>query len=432
MSNYPILNDYGYQIDTQLGHNREGGRITWKATDLKTQKIVVIKQFCFAQIDSNWSGYKAYEQELNILQKLDCWGIPKYFNSIETANGFCLIQEYITGKSLENSGQLTVGQIKQIGLKILAILVYLQQQNPPILHRDLKPDNILLDDQLNVYLIDFGFASLGSKEISGSSVFKGTPGFIAPEQIIQPTLASDLYSLGITLICLLANQKIGELRSYFAADDPYQIKVESVLPQLNRQAIAWLKKMTHVKTSKRFSNAQQAQAALATIDFEAKANLRGTQPNLDLELTPLINRPIIYGATAISSLSIIAIWGISYLDSHTGVTLPKIAIAVVASIAISIAELSAVMIAKTEPQAKLQGIILAVGLPLLLVAASGLIWGLEEAVDICSIIIIAEIFVLSYFWWQLPFWQKNNFSLKIGSLAGAIALGCLVGLKFIY
>ncbi|MGL6339688.1 MAG: hypothetical protein ACRC80_11180 [Waterburya sp.] len=64
MNDYPNLNPYGYKIDAELGRNREGGRITWKGIKLDNQQTVVIKQFCFAQVGTTWSGYKAYEQEI--------------------------------------------------------------------------------------------------------------------------------------------------------------------------------------------------------------------------------------------------------------------------------------------------------------------------------------------------------------------------------
>lgn len=69
MSDYPDLTSYGYQIEAELGRNREGGRITWQGIEITTKKKVAIKQFCFAQANSSWSGYKTYAQEISILQK---------------------------------------------------------------------------------------------------------------------------------------------------------------------------------------------------------------------------------------------------------------------------------------------------------------------------------------------------------------------------
>jgi serine/threonine protein kinase len=202
MSNFPDFNSHGYQVNRELGRNREGGRITWLATNLKIGDEVVIKQFCFAQAGSSWSGLNAYQREIEVLQGLNHPGIPSYLDTFETQDGFCIVQEYKNAPTLAVKRSFEPEEIKEIAVKILEILVYLQNRIPPVIHRDIKPENILVDGKLNVYLIDFGFARIGSEEVSGSSVFKGTPGFIAPEQLFKPTEASDLYSL-VTVIPIL-------------------------------------------------------------------------------------------------------------------------------------------------------------------------------------------------------------------------------------
>ncbi|MCC0179318.1 serine/threonine protein kinase [Waterburya agarophytonicola K14] len=430
MSEYPNLNKYGYQIDAQLGCNREGGRITWKGKHLTSQKIVAIKQFCFAKKDSSWSGYKAYEQEIKLLQQLNHPGIPQYLDSIETENGFCLIQEYIPASSLNNYNQLTLLELQQIILKFLEILIYLQQQNPPILHRDIKPENILLDEKLRVYLIDFGFASLGNKEASGSSVFKGTPGFIAPEQIVKPGLASDIYSLGVTIVCLLSNKSIVEIRDSVSTDDPYQLDLKSLFPELNRQFLSWLEKMTNAKASKRFSNALAAREALLSVDLEDITSGKILRA-YDLNINYTAKAQVISGTFAIASLTTIAMGSVGYINNHLESSIVDIAIAILAGIVIGITQLGAVEIAKTDNSARIQGGILAVGVPIVLVAASGVIWGRGEAVDIAGTIIIAEILILAYFWWQIPWVAQRSLPLKSSFLFVAIALGITFGLQLI-
>jgi serine/threonine protein kinase len=192
VSNYPGFSYQGYQIVEELGRNREGGRIAWLASENSTGKQVVLKQFCFAQIGSNWSAYNAYDREIQVLRSLNHRGIPRYLGAFETRDGFCMIQEYIKAPSLAVTREFKPEEVKKIGVSVLKILVYLQSLVPPIIHRDIKPENVLVDEQLNVYLIDFGFARIGSQEVFGSSVFKGTPGFLPPEQILHPTNASDL------------------------------------------------------------------------------------------------------------------------------------------------------------------------------------------------------------------------------------------------
>jgi serine/threonine protein kinase len=266
MSIYPDFQAQGYEAIRELGRNREGGRITWLATNLNTKQPEVIKQFCFAQAGSNWSGSEAHAREIQVLKGLDHPGIPSYLHSFETSDGFCLIQEYIHGSTLAEPRSFSPAEIKQIAIKILEILVYLQNRIPSVIHRDIKPENILVDEQINVYLIDFGFARIGSHDVAGSSVFKGTPGFIPPEQMFKPTNATDLYALGATLICLLTGIKSTKIDQLQDEDDPYLIKFRHLLPRLSLRFIGWLEKMVQPKQKDRFTNAELALESLKPLD----------------------------------------------------------------------------------------------------------------------------------------------------------------------
>jgi serine/threonine protein kinase len=424
MSDYLDLTSYGYQIKAELGRNREGGRITWKAIEIETQKTVVIKQFCFAQANSSWSGYKAYSQEIAVLQKLSHPNIPQYLNSIETDNGFCLVQQYINATACSDFRLLTTAEVKQIAEKMLDLLIYLQQQTPPILHRDLSTENILLDESLNVYLIDFGFSSLGSKEVSASSVFRGTPGFIAPEQIIEPTTASDIYSLGVSLVCLLAHKDITELREFASVDDPYQLQLKQLLPDIDRHFLSWLEKMTNARVSQRFCDAQAAKNALPKLELPVVVSQQNlTTPGL---ISTYI-KPKIIGGVAISVVTTFTTWGISFTASHVELSVTTIAIAILATIAISVTQLGAATIVNSDPQTKAQGIALGVIMPTILVGVSSLIWGIDSAVTISKAIAIAEILLLSYFWGQLP--SKIGNLAQVGCWLSAIAIGIALGLN---
>jgi serine/threonine protein kinase len=87
MSIYPDFQAQGYQVIKELGRNREGGRITWLATNINTGQQEVIKQFCFAQAGSSWSGSEAHEREIQVLKGLKHPGIPSYLSSFETSDG---------------------------------------------------------------------------------------------------------------------------------------------------------------------------------------------------------------------------------------------------------------------------------------------------------------------------------------------------------
>ncbi|MDZ8138127.1 MAG: serine/threonine-protein kinase [Nostoc sp. DedQUE04] len=284
---YPDFSEHGYQVLRELGRNREGGRITWLASKVNTGEQVVIKQFCFAQAGSSWSGFRACEQEIQFLEKLNHSGIPHYLSSFERPDGFCLVQEYINAPSLAETRSFAPEEIKQIAVKALEILVYLQNRIPPIIHRDIKPENILVDQQLNVYIIDFGFARVGSQEVAASSVFRGTPGFIPPEQMFKPTDATDLYSLGVTLICLLTGIKSTKIDQLQDQDDPYLIKFHHLLPRLSLRFLGWLEKMVQPLQKNRFANAQSALEALKPLDVIRVAGVDFSETVLEFKANRL-------------------------------------------------------------------------------------------------------------------------------------------------
>ena len=266
MNAFPDFSNYGYQVTRELGHNRAGGRVTYLATEINTQRSVVVKQFQFAQTGANWAEYQAYDKEIQILRALDNPNIPRYLDSFQTASGFCMVQEYKNADSLATVRQLTPQQIKQIAISVLEILNYLQNRVPPVIHRDLKPENILVDDRLNVSLVDFGFARIGGGEVAASSVVKGTLGFMPPEQMFnrQLTVASDLYSLGATLICLLIGINSTEIGSLM--DETGRINFKHRLPQLTPEFLDWLQKMVEPNFKHRYPSADAALNALIPLE----------------------------------------------------------------------------------------------------------------------------------------------------------------------
>ncbi len=300
MSDFPDFSNYGYQVLQELGHNLTGGRVTYLAQRISPQQEdarVVLKQFQFAQLGSSWAEYETYEQEIKMLGRLNHPGIPRYLDSFQTEEGFCMVQEYIDGKSLSEPRRWTPEQIKELALCILEILVYLQQQSPPVIHRDIKPENILMDEQMNVYLVDFGFARSGGGEVAMSSVIKGTLGFMPPEQLFNRELsaASDLYGVGVTLVCLLTGTKSVEVGNLM--DTNYRLHFRHLVPPLQRGWLNWLEKMTEPKPQDRFPNADSAIAALEPIDVSRLPKVRLEKNRLEFTASE-------YGETLTQTLQI--------------------------------------------------------------------------------------------------------------------------------
>ncbi|MBD2185253.1 SUMF1/EgtB/PvdO family nonheme iron enzyme [Planktothrix sp. FACHB-1355] len=170
----------------------------------------VIKQF-LPQLQSSAALQKAtelFKQEGMRLRDLGKHPqIPDLLAFFEQDNRFYLVQEFIDGqdllKELQQRGKFSEQQVRQLLNELLSVLEFIHNQN--VIHRDIKPDNIIRNGNGSLVLIDFGV----SKQLSATVLTKigtitGTPGYAAPEQMhghVSP--ASDLYSLAVTCIRLL-------------------------------------------------------------------------------------------------------------------------------------------------------------------------------------------------------------------------------------
>ncbi len=211
-----------YQIERQLG--KQAGRQTLLARDKNTQALVVIKLLTFSN-DFEWDDLKLFERETETLKTLSHPAIPRYLDAFElntpAGKGFALVQSYIEAKSLQeylSAGRtFTAAEVKQLAKALLEILTYLHSQNPPVIHRDIKPSNILLANRSGnsigqVYLVDFGSVQTLATQEGRTVTVVGTYGYMPPEQFGGRAVpASDLYSLGATLIALLTKMHPADL-----------------------------------------------------------------------------------------------------------------------------------------------------------------------------------------------------------------------------
>jgi uncharacterized protein YjbI with pentapeptide repeats len=298
------FSQHGYEILRELGRNLNGGRVTYLAESSDSSDKVVIKEFRFAQAGSSWNGYKAHEREIEALKRLDHPRIPKYIDAFETADGFCLVQEYIDARSLAETQEWQPREVKNIALAILEILVYLQSVT--VFHRDIKPENILIDENSNIYLVDFGSAKINNGELS--TIVSGTMGFMSPELLFgkELTKASDLYSLGATLICLLTNTSSENIKNLIDYNGKFQFTRK--IYDLNTAFIYWLENLVKRDPSDRYPNARTALEELQPISVDKLTIPSPTRsvPNRDLNFqTPLLYL-LLLGAVSIGGTTITA------------------------------------------------------------------------------------------------------------------------------
>ena len=256
-----------YEVQQLLG--KKAGRRTLLAHDLQTQELVVIKLLSFGG-DFEWDSLKLFEREAETLKSLSHPLIPQYLNYFEvnlpTIKGFALVQTYIRAKTLEQYLQtgrtFTEAEVKQIAKALLEILLYLHGLYPPVIHRDIKPSNILLGERSGnsvgqVYLVDFGSVQTVLATETGTRTVVGTYGYMPPEQFGGRTVAaSDLYSLGATLIYLMTGNHPADL-----PQKDFRIQFEQAA-NLSPSFSNWLKWMIEPSLERRLSSADQAIAAL--------------------------------------------------------------------------------------------------------------------------------------------------------------------------
>ncbi|MBI4853337.1 MAG: DnaJ domain-containing protein [Acidobacteria bacterium] len=151
---------------------------------------------------------RLFKREAQTLLNLNHIGIPRlYAYFIENAYSY-LLQEFIPGVNLaeaatESGETYSEAQARTLLREISEILSYLHNQNPPIIHRDIKPQNLMRHSDGRLLLIDFGAVCRAANKASSQTLI-GSPGYAPPEQAFgQPLPQSDLYAAGATIARLL-------------------------------------------------------------------------------------------------------------------------------------------------------------------------------------------------------------------------------------
>lgn len=153
-------------------------------------------------------------EEARLLRRLDHPGIPKVYASYEQDGKRYLIREYIEGRTLfeivSAGGILGAQDVFGIALKLADILIYLHAQTPPVIHRDIKPQNIIVGRDGSIHLIDFGIARVHKQARRQDTSVILTLDYASPEQygFEQTTPLSDIYSFGVVLLFLATGRTV--------------------------------------------------------------------------------------------------------------------------------------------------------------------------------------------------------------------------------
>nr|WP_236619007.1 serine/threonine-protein kinase [Acaryochloris sp. CCMEE 5410] len=265
-----------YRLLSVLG--KGGAGITYAAEDIYTQQEFALKELSLKGM-GDWKQLELFEREAKVLSQLDHPAIPNYIDYFQTDTEedrwFYIVQELAPGQSLadlvKEGWRASQAEVRQLALQILDILKYLHELTPPIIHRDIKPQNIIRSEDGQIYLVDFGAVQNVYHNTMVGSTVVGTYGYMAPEHFRGKAVpATDLYSLGATLLFLLTHCSPADL-----PQKRLKIDFRSAV-QLKPDFADWLDHLLEPAVEDRLASAQDAIDAL-------KAPPRRAQP---ASLTP--------------------------------------------------------------------------------------------------------------------------------------------------
>ena len=256
-----------WDLESELG--RGGMAIVFKARDKNLQRDVAIKVLPFS-LAFDKQFVERFQREARTSAQLEHPHIIPIYRVAKSGRVIYFVMKYLRGGSLseqlEQRGKLDVDQIRRMLAETAGALNYAHQHQ--IVHRDMKPDNIMFDELGHAVLTDFGIAKAATgTRLTGTGMSIGTPHYMSPEQARAQQLdgRSDIYSLGVVAYQCLTGQVP------FDGEDAFSIGYKHIMeevptPQLataaERELFQVIKRMMAKSPEDRFQAASELVAVL--------------------------------------------------------------------------------------------------------------------------------------------------------------------------
>ena len=226
-----------YQIIEELGKGGMGK--VYRALDKKLNEEVALK-LIKPEIASDKKTVERFSNELKFARKIVHKNVGRMYELMEEKGTHFITMEYVPGQNLKGlirqTGQLALGTVISLARQICDGLA--EAHKLGVVHRDLKPQNIMIDREGSARNMDFGIArSIKGKGITGAGVIIGTPEYMSPEQVEGKEVdqRSDIYSLGIILYEMVIGQVPFEAETPFAIGMKHKSEIPKDPKELNAQ-----------------------------------------------------------------------------------------------------------------------------------------------------------------------------------------------------
>ena len=261
-----------YQVIEELGHGGMG--VVYKVFDTEIKEKVALK-LLKPEIASDRETIERFSNELKYARKISHRNVCRMYDLGKEAGNYFITMEYVSGEDLKSfirrSRQLAVGTAVFMAKQVCDGLV--EAHRLGVVHRDLKPGNIMIDREGNAKIMDFGIArSISAKGITGAGVMIGTPEYMSPEQVEGKDVdqRSDIYSLGVILYEMVTGRvpfegetplSVAVRQKTEAAPDPRKSNAQ-VPEDLSHLILKCLEK----DKERRYQNADELRANLEKIE----------------------------------------------------------------------------------------------------------------------------------------------------------------------
>ena len=286
-----------YEIVSELG---TGGMATvFLAHDLALGRKVAIKVMSPALLLADDVAVERFKQEARTVAALSHPQIVPIHAVRDAAGLLFFVMQFIEGKSLEDliraQGPLPFGMVQSLLMQVGAALAYAHKRG--VVHRDVKPANIMLDDEGWPVIMDFGIAKgTNTNKLTQAGQPIGTPEYMSPEQCVATVVggASDQYSLGVVAFEMLTGKlpftgETGMAVMMAHAVDPVP-PIEAIRPDCPIALSKVVRKMMEKKPESRFPSMADAVAALRAASLTPPP--QAVPPSIDRQSGPrLVGRP---------------------------------------------------------------------------------------------------------------------------------------------